>query len=207
MTRLIALALLAPLAYATPPRDSEALAAAGLKRYTAEHGVAQLTYSGAMSGTETVSWDRWGWREHRVLDIAMTALGMTETQRSEVFLDGDHIMTVDRSASTGSRLTDTTASSGATDGSAAVAALVAQGATPGGERQVAGQTCQVYDIPELSTVVCVWEGLALESRTAMSGLQVDIVASSVSVTAPDPGQLTVPDGVVITEMDLDGLVP
>jgi len=77
-------------------RTSQELAAAGYKRYPVEKGhMVYETGTGETKKTETVYFDRWGWRELRITEQTVLREGQEVKQKQGQFLDGEYTTTID----------------------------------------------------------------------------------------------------------------
>ncbi len=76
-----------------------------------------------------------------------------------------------------------------------------EGVTKLGEEVLLGKNCQIYSMNKdgADMKLWIWEGLMLKMETVAMGMTVNMVASAISETAPDPALFEIPSDFIKKE--------
>ncbi len=77
------------------------------KRYQVESGIVEYEMSGMQKGTETVYFDRWGWREAKYTNTELSIAGLSRKETKLSIMDGDWIYNIDLESRTGTKIKNT----------------------------------------------------------------------------------------------------
>ena len=65
------------------------------KRYLVESGIVEYEMSGMQHGTETIYFDRWGWREAKYTNSEISIGGISRKENKFTIMDGEWIYNID----------------------------------------------------------------------------------------------------------------
>lgn len=182
------------------------LAAKGLKRYNVESGIIKCTYSGIMTGEQTIRFDKWGWRESTKGAKSTNMMGFQNTDNTETYLDGITQYTFDPAKKTATKI-DNTFLKGIIDGGNAKSLTDAgeqmlkdMGGVKVGTEEILGKTCDIYEMKNYGTKTWVWNGVTLKTEMNMMGMTYNMIATSFKEGADvSEDELTLPAVATITE--------
>lgn len=178
------------------------------KRYLVESGIVEYEMSGMQKGTETIYFDRWGWREAKQTNSEISVAGITRKENKFTIMDGEWIYNIDLDRRTGTKtknpmLEQFIAAAKNKDKSLTELGeemLRSMGGQKIGTEAVAGKDCDVWETKKLGSKSWVWKGVTLKSQLSMGGMQVNSSATRVDENAIIPAdKITIPSDVKITE--------
>lgn len=178
------------------------------KRYLVESGIIEYEITGPQTGTETVYFDKWGWREAKYTNTSLSIAGITRKENKLSLMDGDWIYHIDLERRTGTKIKNTmlpqfVEAARRKDQSMTELGekmLADMGGKKIGAEQVAGKSCDVWEIKNLGSKSWVWQGVTLRTQVNMGGLQITSAARSfVDNTAVPTDKFAIPGDVKITE--------
>lgn len=181
-----------------------------MKRYQIESGVVEFKLTGAQKGTEIIYFDRWGMREVKYTKSELNIMGTKQVTNRLTLMDGDWITTVDLEKKTGTKMKNTILKSmmekmkGKDVTAIAEQMLKQMGGKKIGIEQVAGKTCDVWEVEKLGSKSWVWKSIALKTQVKMMGMEMGSVATKMQEGGSIPqDKFVIPAGVKITEQDLN----
>lgn len=185
-------------------RSAEQMVAAGYKRYGVEKGSFVFQYDGAMSGTDHIYFDNWGWREAKYTS-SKTELGTFKEEANEVqYLDGENRYVYNPSTKKAryfdSRQAIVVADKHGTKDMAAFADVLMKnmGGKPDGKQMVANIECDAWVIEKNNVRLFMWQGLTLGEESIVSGVKVGRHCVQVDLAKNPPlDKLVLPKGVVV----------
>ena len=200
MRKTVLFALLPVLFSAVAPGNAQG------KRYYIQSGVIEYTVSGAQTGTEVLYFDRWGMREAKYTNTEIKMMGMSQKQNKLTITEDEWITTIDLDRRTGTKMRNTVVKemlekSGSKDlAELGENMMKAMKAVKVGSANVAGKTCDVWEIKDLGSTNCVWNWIPLKTQVKMAGVEIVMVAAKVQEGGPVPdSKFAVPAGVKISE--------
>lgn len=179
----------------------------GWKRYQEEKAIIKYEYKGSISGTETIYFDSWGWREGKFSDKTISMFGMQTKENKMDVVDGEIQTGIDLNTNTGTRAINTYMA-GLREGNSSkdltdigVEMLEAMGGKKTGTQTWLGRTCDVYEIESMQTTTLVWQGISMRTETNMMGMNIIIEATSIDLGATIPeSKVTVPESAKIKDL-------
>ncbi len=201
------LGLIAMSAGADEIWDADRFVTEGYKRYGVESGMVSIAHKGAGSGTTTIWFDHWGWREAKLVNKSSIAMGNPVEQHTWELLDGEVLTTVDLMDRKGvrDREPELLAKAQSIPSKSMVHVgrdlLVGMGGVEGKPMKVAKLQCVPWTVESLTATICLHEtGLTLHSQSAFMGIELVDVATRVDLNATvDPARFSVPAGMTVLE--------
>ena len=178
------------------------------KRYLVESGIVEYEMTGMQKGTETIYFDRWGWREAKYTNTEISIGSISRKENRFTIMDGEWIYNIDLEHRTATKTKNPMLAQfieAAKKKDQSLTELGEEmmrnmGGEKGGTDTVAGQPCDVWVNKKLGSKSCVWKGVTLKSQLSMAGMQVSSTATRFSENATIPAdKTTIPSDVKITE--------
>lgn len=178
------------------------------KRYLVESGIIEYEMSGMQKGTETVYFDKWGWREAKYTNSELSIAGITRKETKLSIMDGDWIYNIDLESRTGTKIKNTllpqfieaAKKKGQTMTELGEEMMRNMGSEKSGTDTVAGQPCDVWVSKQMGSRSCVWNGVTLQTEVTMGGMRMTSNATRFQANAAVPAdKITIPGDVKITE--------
>lgn len=178
------------------------------KRYLVESGIVEYEMSGMQKGTETVYFDKWGWREAKYTNSELSIAGITRKESKLSIMDGDWIYNIDLESRTGTKIKNTllpqfieaARKKGQTMTELGEEMMRNMGGEKSGTDTVAGQPCDVWVSKQMDSRSCVWNGVTLRTEVTMGGMRMTSNATRFQGNAAVPAdKITIPADVKITE--------
>ena len=178
------------------------------KRYLVESGIVEYEMSGMQHGTETIYFDRWGWREAKYTNTEISVAGISRKENKFTITEGEWIYNIDLARRTATKtknpmLEQFIQAAKNKDKSLAELGeemLRSMGGEKIGTEEVAGKSCDVWETKKLGSKSWVWKGVTLKSQLSMGGTQVSSTATRFNENATIPAdKITIPGDVKITE--------
>ncbi len=196
----------ASVALAQDGYSAEELAEKGFKRYNVESGVVKCTYSGIMTGKETITFDNWGWKESSKGEKTTNVMGVQTADKSQTYLDGITQYSYDPDKKTATKI-ENNILKGIIDGGNAKSMTDAgeqmlkdMGGEKVGTETILGKKCDVYEIKSYGTKTWVWNGITLKLEMNMMGMTYEMIATSFEEGVDvDADEVTLPGDAQITE--------
>jgi hypothetical protein len=184
---------------ATGPRNAEAMVKEGYKRYGIEKGIVHFELEGAVTGTEILYFEQWGWREARYIQTTTEAGSILENTNTVQFLDGEsryeYFPEKKQAALFESPQVQQAALRYKTRDMVKVGIEMMK--NMGGVRKglglVIGEQCEIWELSRYKTTVYMWKGLTLKEESMAAGVPVKRFAVKITkrVDPPD-GKLFIP---------------
>lgn len=178
------------------------------KRYLVESGIVEYDLSGPQTGTETVYFDKWGWREAKLTNTTLSMAGITRRENKLSVMDGDWLYTVDLSTRTGTKVQNTLLAQfveaakrkGQSMTDLGEELLTRMGGRKIGSEEIAGKSCDVWETKSLGSRSWIWRGVTLKTETSLGGMQLRSTARRFEENAAvPPDRFVIPTDVKITE--------
>lgn len=176
------------------------------KRYLVESGIVEYEMSGMQKGTETVYFDRWGWREAKYTNSELSIAGITRKENKLTIMEGEWISNIDLASRTGSKIKNPMlqqfieAAKGRSLTEVGEEMMRRMGGEKSGSDTVAGQPCDIWVVKQMGSKSCVWNGVTLRTEVTMGGMQMTSNATRFQANAAVPAdKITIPGDVKITE--------
>ena len=178
------------------------------KRYLVESGIVEYEMSGMQHGTETIYFDRWGWREAKYTNSEMSVGGISRKENRFTIMDGEWIYNVDLEHRTATKTKNPMLAQFIEAAKKRDKSLTELGEemtrNMGGEKAgadtVAGQPCDVWVNKKLGSKSCVWNGVTLRTEVNMGGMLMTSTATRFQANATIPAdKITIPGDVKVTE--------
>ena len=178
------------------------------RRYLVESGIVDYEISGVQKGTETVYFDRWGWREAKYTNSEISVAGITRKENKFTILDGEWIYNIDLERRTGTKTKNPMLEKFIAAAKNQDKSLTELGEEMmrrmGGERNgtdtVAGQPCDIWVVKQMASRSCVWNGVTLRTEATMGGMQITSTATRFQANAAIPAEkFLIPGDIKITE--------
>ena len=182
------------------------------KRYDVESGHVQYVFEGMKTGTEDLYFDDWGWKESA---ISKSKISIAPTEENTLrLLDGFIQYSVDLNTNVATKIDNAIlkqiAEKNTEDSLTGLGEKMLEqaGAVKKGTKIVAGQECDIWEVPNLGTTQCVYKGVTLEINTNFAGINYVQRATSIEFNiAVDANKFELPEGVEISEpVDLQKLL-
>ena len=178
------------------------------KRYLVESGIIEYEMTGPQAGTETVYFDKWGWREAKYTNTILSIAGITRKENKLSLMDGDWIYQIDLERRTGTKIKNTLLpqfieaarrkDQSMTDLGEEM--LRKMGGQKIGTEEIAGKTCDIWETKNLGSKSWVWRGVTLKTRVKMGGMEITSAAKSITDNASVPAdKFAIPGDVKIAE--------
>lgn len=177
-----------------------------VQRYKQKQGTIEYKISGQQTGTETLYFSDYGNKEAKYTNTTLRLSGISVDTNQMTLLDGADIITVNFDTNTGTRIKNPIyddlqeaakqSNSDLTDIGKEM--LKNSGGVYVGTDTVAGQECEVWEVKDLNTTTCVWDGIALRTESDIAGVKLLYEAISVSSDV-DESKFELPDGVNIVD--------
>lgn len=179
-----------------------------MKRYEARTGIITYALSGVETGTETLYFKDYGSTEARY-KLAKTQLPgniklpdnvkLPETNQVTIVV-GDTIYSYDGVTKVGTKIENTLDMLGKVKdqdlGKMGMEMIEKMGAKKTGTKDIAGFTCDIYEITNLNSSVCITRNIVLETKASVGNMVVSSVAQKAEfdVTVPED-KFTVPNDI------------
>lgn len=169
------------------------------KKYPVKSGIVEYKWEGSTSGTETLYFDDYGYKEAKYNKTSTSMMGMTiESNTLEIF-DGSTVYSVNLDENTASKtnmaeLEELGDNADYEDYSSLT--IESLGYVMKGQETICGKTCDVY---EGMGKIWMWKGLVLKSSTKVLGIEATITATSIKTDVSIPSsKFELPEGVELT---------
>jgi hypothetical protein len=186
--------------------DAGAANAPAYKRYAIESAIVEYSVSGAQQGTETLYFDRWGRREAKLSNTAISLAGITQEQNTLTLTEGELIYNINLDQRSGTKtvnplfkqvLAQTPDKDLANLG---LRMLERMGGVKIGAEEVAGKHCEVWEVGDLQSKSWLWKTVPLKTQAKLGGLEVVKTATKFEEGAKIPeDRFAVPAGIKLSE--------
>lgn len=190
--------------FAGAPRTAQQMAAAGYKRYGVEKGTLVFQYTGAVSGTDYIYFDNWGWREAKYTRSSTKIGSFSEETNAVQYLDGESRYVYDPATNKAkyydSRQAIVIADQHGTKDMVAFGDVLLKnmGAKPAGKSKVGDIECDVWKIEDKQVKLLMWQGLTMGEESYVNGIMVGRKCTKVELEKNPPLQkLVLPKGVEV----------
>jgi len=177
------------------------------KKYLVRSGMIEYQLSGVQTGTRTLYWDDWGFRQAIYEDSKTEVLGLSQSSKSKSINVGDKSYSIDLTTNTGIEMPNPADKilEGISDEDAKEMTermMKSLGGRKIGKDTVAGKTCDVWTVAIGETETCVWQNIPLRNSVSVAGMSNVETATTVSADIKvDPAHFEIPDGVTMTKME------
>ncbi len=176
-----------------------------LKRYAIESGSVTYEVSGAQTGTKTISWKDWGMTERTENDTSISAAGISVPNKSISLMKGDNMYSYIPGETNGTKLENTILEQVSKNSNKdleeiGIEMMEAMGGKKSGTENIAGKTCDLYEISNLGTTTCIWKGINLKNDVGLAGMNVSEIATSVSTDTPEESLFELPSEVTFKDL-------
>ncbi len=182
-----------------------AVAGESLKRYALESGTVDYVVSGSSSGTETLRWSHWGDREVRETHTAGKVMGIPQRQNSLTILQGVWQYQIDLDQRSGTKMKNPMLESMQEQGhdpqEVGREMLKSMGGRMIGTDVVLGRSCELWEVANVGTRTCIWNGIALKTQANVLGMiSMNTVATRIDDSARHSDEVfALPGDVKFTE--------
>lgn len=190
--------------FAGAPRSAQQMATAGYKRYNVEKGTLVFQYTGAVSGTDYIYFDNWGWREAKYTRSSTKIGTFSEETNAVQYLDGESRYVYDPATNKAkyydSRQAVTIAEQSGTKDLAAYGDVMLRnmGAKQNGKSKVQNIECDIWTIEAQQVKLYMWKGITMGEESYVSGILVGRNCTKVELDKNPPLQkLVLPKGAVV----------
>lgn len=178
-----------------------------IKRYAVKSAIVDYTISGSQSGQETLYFEDYGKREARCSEYTIKMFGFQSVTKNATIIDGEWVYSIDLDERQGTRMNLAKLQEMALKGAESQTlkdysekALNKIGAVKEGTETVLGKRCQVYSIPKMQMKVWIYNRIALKTTANISGMQMDITATSIKENVSIPAdKFDVPADIAVTD--------
>lgn len=187
-------------------RSAEEMVAAGFKRYGIEKGILIFRIDGAMTGTENVYFDHWGWREGKYVQ-SQTDIGTYKQKKNTIqFLDGErryeyHAETGDAHFFESRQVQKAADQYGTKDMTIVGDEMIKNmGGVVMAKVQIRGVECDVWDVDNYKTELSMWKGITMGERSHPENLPVARTCILLDTTSAIPlEKMILPEGVKLIQ--------
>jgi hypothetical protein len=183
-------------------RSAEEMVAAGFKRYGIEKGTLIFRMDGAVTGTENIYFDHWGWREGKYVQ-SQSDIGTFDQKKNTIqFLDGER--RYEYNSATGeayffeSRQVQKAADRYGTKDMTVVGdeMIKNMGGVVLAKVKIRGVECEVWDVDNYKTELSMWKGITMGERSHPENLPVARTCILLDTTSAIPlEKMMLPEGV------------
>ena len=169
------------------------------KRYTMKSAIVEYTMTGNQTGTETLYFEDYGKKEGRHTQSTTSFMGFKQSTESINIIDGEWAYNYDPKTNIATRMnwkemSEQLAKNAASLRDYGQEMLESLGGTKAGTKEIAGKTCEVWDLPKIASQSCIYKGsLPLESRVSIAGMEIVTTATRIDENVAIPkDKLTLP---------------
>jgi hypothetical protein len=191
-------------AFEGTPRNAQQMVAAGYKRYGVEKGTLVFQYTGAVSGTDYIYFDNWGWREAKYTRTK-TEIGTFKEEANMVqYIDGEN-RNMYNPATNKTRYFDgrqaiVVADKYGTKDMVAFNDVLTRnmGGRPDGKVMVGNIECDAWYIEKHQAHLFMWQGITMGEESYVNGIMVGRTCTSIELKKNPPlDKLVLPKGAVL----------
>ncbi len=174
-------------------------------RYAIEAGTIEYELTGDWIGTQTIYFDDWGNLQADHMEMTMEMFGVTQDVNEANILKDGIMYTLDLNARTGTKMSSEVLNETLTQDSEVTAEMITEelmesfGGTKTGTDEIAGKTCDVWEIESLFTTTCLWNSIALKTTASMAGIEMESIAVKIEEKSPSADKFEIPEDIEITE--------
>lgn len=179
------------------------------RRYGIESGIVTYKVSGVSTGTETIYFDQYGYREARYTTTTTNVFGVKSETKSLGLLFGTTQYQIDLTQNTGTKTTNPMLVSMADKDKDLVLQserlLESMGGKKIGKKEYLGKSCDEWEVSKMASKILVWKGVALSTDATLMGLNSKMEATKFQENVEIPEEkFALPEGVKLQEIDLTG---
>lgn len=162
------------------------------KRYNIKSAIIKYQQTGVPQGTEEVYFDRYGAREARYAKGEFNISGFSTKINTMTLNDGEWIYSIDLDKRSGTKISNVILKQvvenykGKNLAEIGEEFLKATGGVKTGVDQVAGRTCDVWEIKNLNAKSCIWKGITLKSEVKLGRVQQTTIVTSLEENVSIP---------------------
>jgi len=202
-TFLTSIIILYALTQAHPSLESSKTAKT-VKKYAIESGIIEFEYSGIQTGTETLYFDRWGMREAKYKNTELDMIGFKQKENKVEIMKDRYIYSFTPGAKTGTKMEvpflNELLENNDDLGEVGLEMLKQMGGKKIGTGEVAGKSCDIWEIESIGTKAWIWNAITLKAEINMMGMTIIMTAKSVKANVSVPEEkLKIPDGITFIE--------
>lgn len=190
------------------PYDAETVNANNIpKKYLVQSGMIEYQLSGVQTGTRTLFWDDWGFRQAIYEDSKTEVMGLSQSSKSKSINVADKSYSIDLTTNTGietpnpaDKILESISDEEAEEVTNRM--MKSLGGEKIGTDTIAGKTCDVWTVAIGETETCVWQNIPLRNSVSVAGMTNVETATTVSVDIKvDAAHFEIPDGVTMTKLE------
>ena len=173
-------------------RSAEEMVAAGFKRYGIEKGTLSFRIEGAVSGTENIYFDHWGWREGKYLQTEAKVGTYNKKQHKVQFLDGERRYEYNPTSGKAhffeSHQIQKSADRYQTKDMTIVGdeMIKNMGGVSAGISKIQGVICEVWNISPYKTEISMWKGITMGELSKPASVEVKRTCVSLDTVSAVP---------------------
>jgi hypothetical protein len=183
-------------------RNAEEMVAEGYKRYGVEKGIVVYKLEGAVTGTEVIYFDQWGWREGKY-ERYTAKFGAFEEKINKVqYLDGERRYQFDPKTNTANYFDSPQVQAASnklkTKNMVEVGKdmMKKMGGFHKGNEEVADADCEIWWLLRYNTKLWMWEGLTMKEVSNIKDVPIQRTAISLKTEVEVPlKKMTLPPDV------------
>ncbi len=179
---------------------SQAQTQAKFKKYPFKSGIVQYEWEGTTTGSQTLYFDDYGWRESKMVHTTTKIMGVSAESHNLTIMHGATQYEINMKDKSGSKMENMVLSrlnEGADYEEVAQKTLIGINYKKIGQETICGKLCDVY---EGLGKIWVWKGVMLKSSTANMGINATVTATSVKTDIlVSEEKFVIPDDVKIIE--------
>ena len=177
------------------------------KKYLVRSGMIEYQLSGVQTGTRTLYWDDWGFRQAIYEDSKTEVMGLSQSSKSKSINVAEKSYSIDLTTNTGIEMpnpADKILESISDEDAEEITDRMMRSLDGKkiGTDTVAGKMCDVWTVAIGETETCVWQNIPLRNTVSVAGMS--NVETAVTVSADievDAAHFEIPDGVTMTKME------
>jgi hypothetical protein len=165
------------------------------KRYSIEAGTIEYELTGDWQGTQTIHFDDWGTLQADYIEATIEILGTQEIINEKHILKDGMVYNLNLNDNTGIKI----------QGSGEASEIMSEkliedfGGTKVGTEEIAGKTCDIWEIPNIYTTTCLWKSISLRTTAEVAGVSMEAKAISVDENPPSADEFEIPENIKITD--------
>ncbi len=172
--------------------NSEELEDQKYKRYALRSGIIEYKMTGLQEGKEILYFDKWGMREAKYTQTTLKIAGVNQKTDKMEIIDGEFIYIVDRINNTGTKgknpvYEQIIENANSKDlGKLGMKILEDMGGERIGEGEIAGKTCDIWELKSAQTKMWVWKNIPLKIEVDLPGMNYSSEAISLQADVSVP---------------------
>jgi hypothetical protein len=177
------------------------------RRYQVESGTIVYQLTGLEQGTETLYFKDWGNTEVHYKQSKLTILGTTAPNTHSMYLvKGDDVYNIDLNKNKGTKIIHPPKDMSVLEEKSdpeqkGEQKLNILGGKKIGTKDIAGETCDNYEMKDLDSTTCIWNNLILETTNNTEGFKQKNTAVRIDIDSDIPEQkFAIPAEITLVDM-------